>query len=113
MAEVGRDLCVPLPNPCPSRDTQSRVPRATSRWSWEIPKEEIPHLWAACASAPSLHSTEGLLVFRGNLLRSSLCPWPLILAPGTTDRAWLQSLTSFLQVFMGTDNISLILHFSR
>jgi len=59
VAEAGRALWVPLL----SRDTQSRVPRATSRWSWEIPKEEIPHLWAACASAPSLHSTEGLLVF--------------------------------------------------
>lgn len=30
MAEAGRDLCVHLPNLCPSRDTQSRGPRATS-----------------------------------------------------------------------------------
>ena len=29
-------------SPCPSRDTQSRVPRATSRQLWEIPKEETP-----------------------------------------------------------------------
>ena len=86
-------LCSSL---CPSRDTQSRVPRATSRQLWEIPKEETPHLWAACASAPSLHSTEGLLVFRGNLLCSSLCPWSLLLAPGITGRAWLQSVAPSL-----------------
>ena len=75
------------PKPCSIRDTQSRVPRATS-------------------------STEGLLVFRGNLLCSSLCPWPLVLAPGTTGRVWLLPLAPILQVFMDTDEIPLGLLFS-
>jgi len=29
---------------CPSKDTQSRVPRAMSRRHWKIPKEETPQL---------------------------------------------------------------------
>jgi len=33
------------------------------------------------------HSTEVLLVFRRNFLRSSLCPWPLVLALGTSGSA--------------------------
>ena len=60
MAEVGRDLCVPLPNPCPSRDTQSRVPRATARQLLEISKEEICSLQAAVPVLSHLHSTEML-----------------------------------------------------
>lgn len=36
MAEAGRALCVLLPNPCLSRDMQSRVPRDTVRRLLEI-----------------------------------------------------------------------------
>jgi len=39
-------------------------------------------------------------VFRGNLLCSSLCPWPLALALQTTDRAWLRHQAPSLHLFM-------------
>ena len=39
MVEIGRYLCS---NPCSSRDTQSSVPRAVSKWLWKISKEESP-----------------------------------------------------------------------
>ena len=68
---------------------QSRVPRAASCQFWS----RLCSLWAACASAPSL--TQVLLVFRGNLLCAGLCPWPVVLALGTTDRAWLHLICTF------------------
>ena len=93
--------------------TQSRVPRAMSRWLRKVSKRRPLRLWAACASAPSLHSTEVLLVFRGNLLFSSLCTWPLVPAP-TEKSLPLHSLHLPLQVFMGIDGITpLSLLFSR
>jgi len=46
MAEAGRALCVPLHNHCPSRDTQSRVPRDTARRLLGISSEEIHSLCA-------------------------------------------------------------------
>jgi len=39
LAGLSGSLCC---SPCLSRDTQSRVPRVTSRRLWEIPKEETP-----------------------------------------------------------------------
>lgn len=39
-----------------------------------------------------LRCTEALPVPRGNLPCSGLCPAPLVLALGTTDRAWTRSL---------------------
>jgi len=42
------DFWLPLPNP--SRDTQSRVPRAMARWLLEMSKEEICSLWAAVSA---------------------------------------------------------------
>ena len=41
-AEVGGSSGGPLVQPCSSRDTQSRVPKATSRWLWKLSKEESP-----------------------------------------------------------------------
>jgi len=47
-------LEVTWPNPCASRNTQSRVPRTTSRQLLEFSKERRLHsLQAAFASAPS------------------------------------------------------------
>ena len=41
-------------NPCSSRNTQSRVPRTTSRWFLDISKEEtLQPLWAVCSGASS------------------------------------------------------------
>jgi len=52
LAGPSGSLCSSL---CPSRDTQSRVPRATSRWLWEILKEETPQplgsLWQCSITA--------------------------------------------------------------
>ena len=71
------------PAPAPAGTHRAGCPGPRPGSSGRSPRRRPHSLWAACASAPSLHSTEGLLVFRGNLLCSSLCPWPLILAVGT------------------------------
>jgi len=60
MAEAGRALCVPVPNPCPSTDSRSRVPRDTARQLLEISREEIRSLRAAVPVLSHLHSTEML-----------------------------------------------------
>ena len=40
MVGVGRDLCgSPSPTPCPSRVTQNRLHRTTSRRGWNISRE--------------------------------------------------------------------------
>jgi len=58
MAEAGRALCVPPPNPCPGRDTQSRVPRDTARRLLDISSEEIHSLEAAVPALSHSRSTE-------------------------------------------------------
>jgi len=84
------------PAPAPAGTPRAGCPGPRPGSSGRSPRRRPHSLWAACASAPSLHSTEGLLVFRGNLLCSSLCPWSLLLAPGITGRAWLQSVAPSL-----------------
>jgi len=75
------------PNPCSSRDTQSRVPGAVSRWLLEISKEETPqHLGSLCHCSVTHTAEKCFLVFRENILCCSLCPLPLVLALGTTDK---------------------------
>jgi len=54
VAEVDRKLCAPLPNPCPSRDTQSRVHRATARCHLDISKE-VSSLQTAVPVLSPLH----------------------------------------------------------
>lgn len=67
--------------------TQSKVPRAMSRWLRKVSKRRPLRLWAACASAPSLHSTAVFPLFRGILLCFNLCPWYLVLAVGATEKS--------------------------
>lgn len=89
-------LGLPVPD-CSSSDTQSRMPRPVPRWLLEIFKEKIPHPhWVAVSVLFHLHSTEVLLMFRGSLLYFILCSFPLVLALGTTDRAWLCPLCTLL-----------------
>ena len=73
------------PAPAPAGTPRAGCPGPHPGGSGRSPRRRPHSLWAACASAPSLHSTEGLLVFRGNLLCSSLCPWPLVLALDTLE----------------------------
>ena len=67
-----------LLQPCSSRDTQSRVPRAVSRQVLEISKEESPQPLATCTSCPSTakvpHSSSVLHSDRTGLYHICL-PW--------------------------------------
>ena len=51
MAEVGRDLWVPLVHPCPSKATQTRIPQPISGQLLKISMWRPHSLWVACASA--------------------------------------------------------------
>jgi len=75
-------------NPCSSKDNKSRVPRTLLQQLWKISKKETSQssLCRLCQCS-IVHSTEGLPVFRQNLLCSSLFPLPLVLALGTTDKS--------------------------
>jgi len=77
------------PAPAPAGTPRAGCPGPRPGSSGRSPRRRPHSLWAACASAPSLHSTEGLLAFRGNLLCSSLCPRPLVLALSTTARGFV------------------------
>ena len=68
--------------PCSSRDTQSRLPRLTSRWLLKVCKEETPQpLWKICTAE------KYFLVFKQNLLCSSSCPLALGLALCSTEKS--------------------------
>jgi len=71
------------PDPCSSRETQSRRPRATSKWLWRISKGETPQLLGSLCQWSITHK-EVLLVFIGNLLYANLCPGALVLKLGTS-----------------------------
>lgn len=96
-------------NPCPSRDTQSRVLRSVSRLLLKISEEETPQsLWATCASTQPLtqHRTcswcsEATSHFPGH----ASCP-------GTVKNVILSS-ASFSQMFTDADDTSSMLSFSR
>jgi len=84
ITEAGRALWVPPLQPLPQQGHPEQGAQGHVQAALGDPQGGDPTASGQpCASAPSLHSTEGLLVFRGNLLCSSLCPWPLILAMRT------------------------------
>ena len=86
----------------------------TARRLLEIPKEEIRSLRAAVPVLSHVQGTEGLPGVHVAPLCSSVCPQPLVLALGTTDKSLdPSSFAHSLQVFMDTDEISLSLLFSR
>lgn len=76
------------PNTCPSRDTQSRVPRTTSGWVLEVSKEETPQHLSSLHWCSITHTvTKYFLKFRQHLLCSSLCPLSLVLSLGNTEKS--------------------------
>jgi len=88
----------PLPLACSTflfqQDTQTRVPRATSRQLLEIPKEETPQpLWTVYASAPVLaqHSPASWCS-EGNSCAPECCRCLLSKAPSITEQSLAPSL---------------------
>lgn len=73
---------------CSSRDTHSRIPRTKSRQASEdLPQRSLHSLSEQLV--PTFHHLNSLGCYRmvkWNLLCSSLCPWPLVLALGTTEK---------------------------
>jgi len=89
-------------NPCTSRDTQRRVPRAVSRWLLEISKKETPQpLWETCASAPlpAQHRSASWCSEGTPVCAHCLLSWHW--APLTT--AWPPPLCTPCQIFMDID----------
>lgn len=78
-SEAGRASRSIRHRPCSSRDTQSTVPRPTSRCFWRSPRR-LSSLWAACGSAPSPARHRELPSAQRELLCSALCLWPQALA---------------------------------
>lgn len=66
-----------------------------------------------CQQSCLCHSKMCFLMFRRNLLCFSLDPLPLVLSLGTTKERLSVVFSSFIQVFINTDNIPLRIHFSR
>ena len=88
----------PLPLACSTflfqQDTQTRVPRATSRQLLEIPKEETPQpLWTVYASAPVLaqHSPASWCS-EGTSCAPECCRCLLSKAPSITEQSLAPSL---------------------
>lgn len=74
VAVVGRGPWVHPTQPLLCRDNQSRVPRPTSKQLLKVCLwEGVSKSGQSLPEPHHLHSTEVLLMFRGNLLHSSLC----------------------------------------
>ena len=72
------------PTPAPAGTPRAGGP---GPWPDAFSPTRRPHsLWATCASAPALHSTAVLPGAQRDLLCSCLCPWPLILVLGITEK---------------------------
>ena len=90
MAGVGRDLCgSPSPTACPSRVTQSRLHRTLCRRGWNISREgdSTASLGSLFQGSVTLRGKKFFLGFRRNFLCLSLCPLPLVLSLGTTEKS--------------------------
>lgn len=90
-----------LAQSCSSRDS-SRVPHPGS--SGRYPRRSPNGSGQPLSVLHPQHSTEVLLVFRGNLLCSSLCPWAWHWTPLST--VWFCLFALFVQKFMNIDEIS-------
>jgi len=75
------------PAPAPAGTPRAGCPGPHPGGSGRSPRRRSHSLWAACASAPSLHSTAVFPLFRGILLCFNLCPWYLVLAVGATEKS--------------------------
>ena len=90
MFRVGRDLCgSSSPSPCQSRVTQSRLHRTASRQVLNISREgdSTTSLGSLFKGSVTLRGKKFFLMFRRNFLCLSLCPLPLVLSLGTTEKS--------------------------
>ena len=91
MFGVGRDLWgLSSPTPCRSRVTQSKLHRTLSRRVLNISREgdSITSLGSLFQGSVTLRGKKFFLMFSWNFLCFSLCPLPLVLSLGTTERVW-------------------------
>ena len=79
----------PVQGPCCSRATQSRLPCTVSRWLVNIPKvgDSAASLGNPCQGSVSLGVERCFLMSRGHPLCFSLCPLPLVLSLGATEKS--------------------------
>ena len=90
VAGVGRALWgSPSPAPCPSRVTQSRLHSTASSQGWNISREgdSTASLGSLGQGSVTLRGKKFFLMFSWNFLCSSLCPLPLVLSLGTTEKS--------------------------
>ena len=90
MVGVGSDLCgSSSPTPCQSRVTYSRLHRTLSRWVLNISREgdATTSLGNLFQCSITLRGKKFFLMFRWNFLCFSLCPLPLVLLLGTTEKS--------------------------
>jgi len=73
--------------PCSSRTTYSQLPRTVSRWLLNISKEGDSTASLGNLCQCSVTAKKCFLMFRGNLLCLSLCPLPLVLSLGATEKS--------------------------
>ena len=105
MAELGRDLWRSS-GPTPLL-THSQLPRTMSRQLFNISEDggstsSVGNL-CRCSVTPAVK--ECFPIFRWNLLCFTLCPLPLVLSLGTTERAWLHPFRTSVQVFIYINKI--------
>ena len=88
MVEVGRDLRVCLLQPLLKQGQQKQGAQNPAPTALEDLQEgDLTVSLCRLCQCSIMHSTEGLPVFRQNLLCSSLFPLPLVLELGTTDKS--------------------------
>lgn len=74
------------PSCCLSRAIYSRVLRPSSRWLLQISKDLHSHSKSLCQCFVTRASQKRCLMFKGNLLCSGLCPLPVVMFLGTTEK---------------------------
>jgi len=75
--------------PCRSRVTYSRLHRILSRWVLNISREgdSTTYLGSLFQCSVTLRGKKFFLMFRRNFLCFNLCPLPLVLSLGTTEKS--------------------------
>ena len=98
------------PSPCSSSDTQSRMPRTTSKHLLKISKEEIPQpLGSQCWCSVTCTAWKHFLVLRMCIPCFTLCPLLLVLSQDTAKTNLALSSLHPLQVFLYTDEKILLI----
>jgi len=86
---------------CRSRVTYSRLHRAASRWVLNISREgdSTTYLGSLFQCSVTLRGKKFFLMFRRNFLCFSLCPLPLVLSLGITEKSGPILLTPTLEIY--------------